>query len=412
MTSQIIVINQGGISIASDTLTTHQQGHGEIKTIPSNSKIHHLKNEHLVAVLHCGRVFLGNVQWETLVREWSLTIENRAEKLEHYVNSFVEWVSRNENLFHLPEKEMVRTVICDELTEIFGFEDGPLVTALVGKSKNDGSISDDAFSEKICSALEEWMKYKFQGEHYEDLSPEIVMDLVQNEEVGLLDEFMEHASTYGAFEFDSKVQECLKKFATELVIRFVPTDSCMFLNFTGFGTEEIFGQRVELAIRSFYRGKLRFAAQSFGSHLPEEYPQCHPLAQQDAIESFLRGVDDGARYMLQNIALQAFNGISTLTDEQQDKFKSVFWEQSGALFRKNFAEPLLSTLSTLGLDAMTRFAEMMIRFQCLRAASVAGEATVGGFVESLSISRDGGIDWHQRMSLETHSLEHASHVFA
>ena len=61
---------------------------------------------------------------------------------------------------------------------------------------------------------------------------------------------------------------------------------------------------------------------------------------------------------------------------------------------------------------MTRFAEMMIRFQCLRAASIAGEATVGGFVESLNITRDRGIDWHERMTLDSHPIETASHVFA
>jgi hypothetical protein len=186
----------------------------------------------------------------------------------------------------------------------------------------------------------------------------------------------------------------------------------MFLNFTGFGANEIFGQRVELAIRSFYLGKLRFAFKSYGSENPGDYPKCFPIAQQDAIGSFMWGIDDEARFTLQNVALKVVTDITSLTDEQKEKFKSSFWEKSGELFRQNFDLPLFSTLSTLGLDAMTRFAEMMIRFQCLRAASVAGEATVGGFVESLSISRDGGVDWHQRMSLQSHSVEHASHVFA
>ena len=119
MTSQIVVMNQGGISIASDTLTSNSEPHGEIKTIPSNSKIHQLESAHLVAVLHCGSVFLGGVQWETLVREWSLSLEKRLPHLIDYVKNFEDWISKNHKLFCFNENALIGQTICREFMDIF-----------------------------------------------------------------------------------------------------------------------------------------------------------------------------------------------------------------------------------------------------------------------------------------------------
>ena len=412
MTSQIVVMNQGGISIASDTLTSNSEPHGEIKTIPSNSKIHQLESAHLVAVLHCGSVFLGGVQWETLVREWSLSLEKRLPHLIDYVKNFEDWISKNHKLFCFNENALIGQTICREFMDIFRFTDGPLITALVAKTTDPNSISDNDFNDQICNAIEEWMGNNFKGDPYGDIELEEANKLVSSDEVDVYKDFLEHTKEYGEFEFSKKVQTLLNKFAAELIIRFVPTRDCVILNFVGYGSNDIMGQRAEATIRSFYAGALRLNVETYGSNDPADYPMCSPIAQQDAIGSFMWGVDNESRWTLRSVALDVFDEIVKLTDEQKQEFSNKFGEKSAELLRNEFAQPLLNTISTLGLTGMTRFAEMMIRFQCLRSASIAGEATVGGFIESLSISRDMGVDWHQRMSLESHPLEHSSHVFA
>jgi len=405
-------MNQGGIAIASDTLTSNSEPHGEIKTIPSNSKIHQLESAHLVAVLHCGSVFLGGVQWETLVREWSLSLKNRLPHLIDYVKNFEDWTSKNHKLFCFDENFLIGQTVCREFMDIFRFRDGPLIAALIAKTSQPNSISDTEFNDQICDAIEDWMGNNFKEEPFGDIKLDDARKLVSSDGIDIYKDFLEHTKEYGEFEFSKKVKTLLERFATELIMRFVPTRDCVVLNFVGYGENDIMGQRAEVTIRSFYAGALRLRVETFGSNDPADYPMCSPIAQQDAIGSFMWGVDSDSRWALRSVALEVFDEITKLTDQQKQEFSDKFGEKTSELLRNEFAQPLLNTISTLGLTGMTRFAEMMIRFQCLRSASIAGEATVGGFIESLSISRDIGVDWHQRMSLESHPLEHSSHVFA
>ena len=53
MTSQIVLINQMGIGVASDTLMT-SGGSGGKKTTPSSNKIYEVGPDHSVVVLHNG----------------------------------------------------------------------------------------------------------------------------------------------------------------------------------------------------------------------------------------------------------------------------------------------------------------------------------------------------------------------
>ena len=412
MTSQIVVINQCGIAIASDTLTTNSGYHGQVKTIPSNNKIHQLGEEHLVAILHSGNVFLGNVQWETLVREWSLSLNHRFDHLGDYIVNFEEWIAANAPVFKFDEAMMLFTTVCNEFSDVFGMADGSLAVTLRNKAADPTSSTDKEFDEAVCAALDSYIAYAFGRPPYGDLTPDIVAQALEANKVDILGDFIEHAKQFGTFLFGKSVAKKLEEFACQLLIRFVPTSNSIKLNFVGFGKNDILGQRIEVTIRNFYLGHIRMNVESYGTDNPGDYPMIGKIAQSDAIGAFIQGVDGYSRDMFSSVALEIVDGITALSDEHKEEFRTKFSERTGDILRTQFTQPLLDTLSTLGITGMTRFAEMMIRFQCLRAASIAGEATVGGFVESLNITRDRGIDWHERMTLDSHPIETASHVFA
>jgi len=65
-----------------------------------------------------------------------------------------------------------------------------------------------------------------------------------------------------------------------------------------------------------------------------------------------------------------------------------FGKRSFDFLMERFAHPLGETIDTLGIGSLTRFADMLVRIQSLRSASLTAEATVGGFIESLEITRD------------------------
>lgn len=68
MTSQIVLMNQLAVAVASDTLTSRPSD-GTVKTYPSQSKIIELPAPHLLVVAHCGRAEFNSTSWRILVRE-------------------------------------------------------------------------------------------------------------------------------------------------------------------------------------------------------------------------------------------------------------------------------------------------------------------------------------------------------
>jgi hypothetical protein len=412
LTSQLVIINQTGVAAASDTLTTHQEPHGEMKTIPSNSKMHKVGQEHLVVVLHCGGVFLGGVQWETLAREWSLSLGPPLPHLDDYVSNFATWVADNYEIFHLDQTAMMKRAICQEFSDLFAGTSNPVTEVLQQRTADPLQMSEIEFEKSVTETLKDYMKSCFTSDPYGDLTADAVIKNLESAKIDVYDDFLEHTRAFGKFEFSDSFKKFLLTFASELLIRFVNTGGATCLNFIGFGTKDIMGGRIEIRIRSFYGGRLRFATDSSGSADPKDYPMWFPLAQQDAMASFMWGVDIESRNSLRDIALDIVMSKVKLDEKQIAEFIEEFGKRSFDFLMERFAHPLGETIDTLSIGSLTRLADMLVRIQSLRSASLTAEATVGGFIESLEITRDNGVQWHHKISLETHSIEDASHVFA
>lgn len=156
-----MIINQSGVAAASDTLTSHQEPHGATKTIPINSKIHSVGQEHLVAVLHSGGVFMGGVQWETLAREWSLSLGPPLPHLEDYVSNFSTWVADNYEIFHIDQTGMMKWAICQEFSDMFAGADNPVVSVLQQRTGDPTKLSAPEFEGAVTAAIQDYMKLCF-----------------------------------------------------------------------------------------------------------------------------------------------------------------------------------------------------------------------------------------------------------
>ena len=98
MTSQIVLINQAGIGIASDTLVSREEGSNRHKTFPSSNKIYELGGDHKVVVLHSGSTMIGGINYGLLIREWALQQTNPLPALADYPRQFENWLSNYRKL--------------------------------------------------------------------------------------------------------------------------------------------------------------------------------------------------------------------------------------------------------------------------------------------------------------------------
>jgi hypothetical protein len=83
VTAQIILTNQLGVAIASDTMITSGS-----KTLPVVNKIVTLPSPHRVAVLISGAVFIGSAHARILVTEWMGSLSKEFDTLHEYADDF------------------------------------------------------------------------------------------------------------------------------------------------------------------------------------------------------------------------------------------------------------------------------------------------------------------------------------
>jgi hypothetical protein len=166
-----------------------------------------------------------------------------------------------------------------------------------------------------------------------------------------------------------------------------------------------------MRIRSFYLGRLRCSLVSSSTDDPVALPFWFPIAQSDAVDSFLRGVDGNLRQVIIDRAMETLEAIDGVSKDIIPKFASALKQRIDEYLYTRFEGQMDSTVKILSIGSLTKFADMLVQMQSLRSASLEGEATVGGMIESLSITRTGGCRWHHQIGLDTHNFEDSTHVF-
>ena len=409
MTSQIILMNQIAVAVASDTLTSRMSD-GDWKTYPSQSKLLVLNDPHLVVMAHSGSTVISNTNWRLLSREWGFTLEARLKTISDYAKNFTRWVEANAAAFGIRDKDTVTSRL--GAYERNGGHIGWLGNAVHDQVLPMVGSDPKAHDEKIASAINSAVSTEYSGDPFADLSEDEAASLLFSSGVDLSRSFSRSLDLDGPATFGPKTADALKSFAIAALRQIAPWESSsLTINFAGFGKEEALGKIASLEIFGFWGGALRTKVTEVGSVDPGEYPYTLPIAQTSAIDAFTRGLS----FQMYETTQKAI--VTTLSEKLKvdggqastlaDEVMTAVMESSVDLF----TQPFFSTLDALGISNLGKFADFLIHLQAFRAATDEGEATVGGFVESLTICPERGVRWRHRLSSDVHDLESSSHVF-
>ena len=413
MTSQIVLINQEGIAIASDTMTSLHIENVR-KTRSSEGKIFELGGDHRVVVMHNGSVAIDSVLVKTLIREWSRQIEFPFPRLIDYVENFDQWLVRGIQGFRLSEHRMLKKAIEEELRRFL--QRGLANLQKEGRARSLLNVPRDGFnsekddrelSERLAVALAAYQSKYISSESvpkYPDLTSRKAGKLIKGAGIDvtqvLSDAVSENCRTSIRIEPTATLQMTLLDFCSSLLARRMPMDeetSSAQLNFVGFGTEELMGGLVSIDVRSLYAGRLRGV---IGERQPSDPDflgaSVFPLAQKRAMNFILDGLDKVTEVAVLEAVELVLNAQGKLGEGQSKKIGACVVEKLRETRRERIAIPVRSTLSGLNLNALIKHAEALVQTETLRAATREVSPTVGGPVEVVSISRwqKPGVQWH------------------
>ena len=408
MTSQIVLMNQLSIAIASDTLTSRNEESGDTKTYPSMSKIFALNGPHQIAVLHCGCTNLGDAHWRMLVTEWSRSLQVPLAKVTDYAENFMEWLATHSERLGLTADSSFKQIFQTQFT-IFRDVNRTAIAQALGR---DGHRKSKDFGKELVALLESFLVDRCTEERFADLTDEVAAKALQAAGTNPVDIFRGVLDIEVDVEFPSELIDTITKIAVAFIARYVDSSETVDMTFVGYGNDEYFGQVCRRFMTGYYAGKMRFKALDLENTSPGDYPYAIALAQDRAIRPFLHGVDNAMRGRIANSFSEVAIGELKLDEEKVKHIVDTAMTKLSSWLQSEYSNPMFSTLDALGPTALSRYADLLIRMESLRSATLRGEATVGGIVESLSISRSAGTEWHYRLGHDVQPIEASSHILA
>ena len=412
MTSQIVLINQMGIGIASDTLMTSSGSEGK-KTTPSSNKIYEVGPDHSVVVLHNGETTIGLVSFELLIHEWSRTLEKPLSTVKDYAESFEKWFPTFDAV-PLAKSWIIHPYFCDLWKRFAELLDSDVHMELLRADDLDEDL-EQQFIDAINEFAQEVVlpRDKIPGissaqskNTIEDASEDVVEHCIAHIQSFFNDDFTVDWSP------TAKMQEAITNVALQALMHARANGRIAELNFVGYGTNDVLGSHVRQIIYSAYAEKLNtttFVEYPFtGGEGIANRSWYATLGQDEAMEAFVQGVSDSTLNYIEFLANQA---LSENSDEVDEGFVSNFMESVNDHLMNKFTLPFVNTIAGLSVRGLVRFAEAMLEIESLRAASGSGTGTVGGEIDSLLITKRDGINWCYRMIKDLDGEGHSPHPF-
>ena len=411
MTSQIILINQLGVGIASDTLMTSGAPKGK-KTTPSSNKIFELGDSHSVVVLHCGDVFLGGIDFELLVNEWSYSLKESFSTVSEYAVSFEKWLKLFKAI-PIDSSDILHHYFCSLFEEFAEALDLDLHRVLLRSEELTPELEQKLIEELTNFSNATVMKMDpIQG-----LTMKECEKLIEDSDENNVEHIFHHIASYFdkrgevSWTASKKLNNAINHFAAEALSRKRVFGRIANLNFVGFGNDDVIASQVTYSIYSWY------ADRPIGEII-EQVPIRDDMsinghwdapAQSDAIESFVTGMSFATENYITSFLSNAADDL--LDEDSQNQLIENFSNSLTSYRSKEFLYPFLNSIKTLSVRGLLRIAEALLQIECLRAATGDGPGTVGGEIDSLIITKKDGVKWCYRMIDDIGGSGHSPHPF-
>jgi hypothetical protein len=449
MTSQVAVMNQDGIAVASDTMVTIGD-----KTIPNMSKLVEFGAGHKFLVMMSGNAEINGISVRALLTQWMSQLQSadHYKSLEAYVAAFTSWVRDEDylptSMFNMEvEDHLLKSIAHGQFTRIESlmrnrwYEGGAAETApefytQFTKSVDGIDVEDYKINTKAVSYARSVLNEILQNEItrlrqdfplFPLWEPEAGRKWLERRGFGVIETVID-AFQFPIFSSEisvtQKTKELMRELFAEGVSRAYPRDSDTELAFVGYGHDDYFPTLVTLVCRGVYgdmslvftsrpEPELDFErARGFKSTLVTSTSKARVefFAQTDAIDGFLNGISDAkhntvrrvAYWAMQDIVRQEFPDLhfdeQVLRNAANRLIEAISYNLNESA-DSNLTPVFENSVSAMSLTNMIELARSMVSMQALSMYGREGASTVGGRIETATIDRVYGVRWHDRLTI-------------
>lgn len=394
MTSQVAVLNQQGVAVASDTVvtvsSTDASGERTVRTFANHTKIQQLGPAHQVVIASSGDSDVNGVDVMLLVSEWGRSCPDPLDSLSDYVASLRAWLDADHwSIDTDSQTGNAMSSIRSCFEEIQG-----TLASLRGNSVSKKSVQRHPLLD-LANEVHEELSSADTLPYASDESDRRWMDKVGIGVGDLIDEVFVSDWDHVKADVDA-ARPTLEKIAPLVLSRIHNGNPFLGLAIIGYGTKDLYPQVISLG----FRGRYADTARLWERETIDHSDGIIAIAQSDAINGLINGASN---HVVGAFLLALRNQLDELSDrmprlrEQSDEFVRTLHLEWLNIMNEGFRVPFVSTINNLALRDLADLAESLVGIQALRAHASPEPPSVGGLIESLVIDRFEGVRWISRL---------------
>jgi len=413
MTSQVLLINPLSVAIASDSVISQRDGENTFKTRDTSEKILPLPN-HCIAVMTSGDSELAGYPIESLLWEWSRTLNTPLDTVDHYLNSFLKWLEKLPEMSNVnTQKQMYERLVDNFLNRLWKATADWEVTKRESndiseeyRDENEVSFSEDSLKD-LDSRIDVWVDWV--------KNLDVLTGLDESWSRGTYFQFADLANERINYWLDdrlisdgnlSKIQNAIQRLAAN----YVPTYSIGVV-FAGFGNKDLLPKCVYTDIFDVLAGRTRHskvAATGGGYHFFGQWRHSVQFIrgidsefQRKAVQKFAHLMiekfenDERLSFTPQQSEGEETASISDFCHELSREIDDYFEEYA----QHNFTDPFMNVIRLSPESDLGRLAHTLIEIEAIRQSINETTPTVGGPIDVAVISKVNGFRWVQHKTL-------------
>ncbi len=421
MTTEVVVMNRGGVALAADSAVTVQLGDSS-KIRDSALKLFMLSERRPVGVMVYENSSLLGVPWETIFKLFRQTLGSRSyETLPEYGEALIEFLDDNDSLF--PGNVQDRYYLGALRTEFRRIKREAELEFLdawahtIGDPEAAGGDGAACFERAIRAAERTW----------DNVTDASYFESVEASHIAGRNSGGVHELTNGLFGNwvpQEEDRRRLYRIAEHLVAkdRF-PAQVLSGVVVAGFGENEHFPSVQHIEIGGVYDGKLKVRPYTLTTVSEERPSHVMAFAQTEMVEGFLAGISDLAGTHLYNAAVfirempvVALDVVQELAPEQRatfaKKMKQVSKSKASEFVRMVAdasdvrREEIEAAVEGLTIKELAHVASTLVSLSSFQQQMSLERQTVGGPVDVAVVSKGDGFIWIERKHYFRPELNH------
>jgi hypothetical protein len=405
MTSEVVIMNKKGMSLAADSAITSGRD-GIQKVYNSANKLFSLSGRHPVGIMIYGAASFMEVPWDIIIKSYRDYLgEKKYDDLKGYAEGLLDFLNEDERFKH----KDVESIIIDRT-----FSD--MLKQMVKEVEE--KIEEHA-DEDIDDRINEWLTQRTEAN----------LKTMKEMEINFLD--IDYTPFKEAFyplikeitvelvsqPITDKLQEKLCELAFETVKKDYFSAGSSGIVICGYGEKEIFPHMLNYRLEGFVFGQLKYKKLkkrkiSYTSDKKDGTASITAFGQTEMVDSFIRGMEpnmaDAVNEIIHKVFVNYYEQIEKhtgieLTKEQvislENLGKEVYTSINEAVDeyqQQNYINPLLGVVRSLPKEELAEMTEALVNLTSFKRRVTRATESVGPPVDVAVITKGDGFVWVKR----------------